>query len=125
AAGLHGRDNTYTWHDTDEVLHKGDPGVADGGTCVGSRCDTAGLTEAVNAEGLCGFDDWRLPDQREIATLNDPASAAPGPTVYAQHFPTLLAEQYWTRDSHLYYPGAWAWNFRYGHNQVDWKHTAK
>ena len=122
---LHGKDHTYTWHNTDELAHKGDAGVIDGGTCAGARCDTAGLVEAVNAEGLCGFGDWRLPDQKEIATLNDPDAAAPGPTVSAEHFPTLLAEQYWTRDSHLYYPGAWTWNFRYGHNQVDWKRTPK
>lgn len=123
--GLHGKDNTYSWHDTDELVHKGDPGVVDGGACSGSRCDTQGLVAAVNAERLCGFDDWRVPDQREIATLNDPERAAPGPTVAVDYFPTLLPEQYWTRDTHLYYPGAWSWNFRYGHNQVDWKRLPK
>jgi hypothetical protein len=30
------------------------PGTQNGGTCVGSACDTTGFVQAVNAQGLCG-----------------------------------------------------------------------
>lgn len=123
--GLRDRGHTYTWFMRDELAHKGDPGVEDGGLCSAGRCDTLGLVEAVNERSLCGFADWRLPTQAELATLNDSSRGAPGPTVARDYFPTVLADQYWTGDSHLYYHGAWTWNFRYGHNQVDWKRLPK
>ncbi len=123
--GLHDADHTYTWYDPDPVHNKGAAGKRDGGRCRGSGCDTLAFVAAVNAAGWCGFKDWRLPDQAEIASINDGTRRYPGPTQDPAFFPNARADQYWTRETHLYYPGAWAWNFAYGHNQVDWKTSAK
>ncbi len=123
--GLHDADHTYTWYDPDPRRNKGAEGKRDGGQCRGSACDTLAFIEAVNAAGWCGFNDWRLPDQAEIASINDRHRRYPGPTQDPAFFPNARADQYWTSETHLYYPGAWAWNFAYGHNQVDWKTNAK
>jgi hypothetical protein len=56
--------NWYTWYFPDSP--DGNPGRQNGGICVGSDCDTTGFLEAVNAEGLCGASDWRVPTRREL-----------------------------------------------------------
>lgn len=50
----------------------GSPGTANGGTCVDTAsCDTEKFVAAVNAAGLCGHSDWRLPSRDELFGLLD------------------------------------------------------
>ncbi len=124
--GLRSKDNTYTWFNPDSKLNVGNAGTPNGGKCSGSHCDTTSYVEAVNRQGLCGQNDWRLPTQKELSTLNDPRIAYPGPTLDTQFFPEVQAAQYWTGVAYAaHYAGAWAWSFDYGYDRVDWKKTSK
>lgn len=125
-AGLHHKDHTYSWHEPEQRVHGDDPGPADAGKCSESRCDTSGFVLAVNEAGLCGFNDWRMPEHMELGSISDPRIKPPGPTIYGDYFPLTHAEEYWTRSDYGFYPeGAWAWNFYYGHDRVDRKETPK
>jgi hypothetical protein len=124
--GLHHKNNTYTWFNPDQNHNGGDAGMMNGGKCTGSACDTSSLITVVNKQGLCGFNDWRLPEHMEPGSINDPYIKPPGPTTYTKQFPNSIAAEYWTGSSYNLYPeSAWAWNYIYGHDRVDRKKEAK
>jgi len=127
--GLHDWRNTYSWYDPDEdhgseaVDYRGTPGA---GQCSGSDCDTYAYVQAVNREGYCGFRDWRVPLRDELASISDPRKMSRPPTTNLEFFPHAQAAEYWSsNDYHFQYDSAWAWNFLYGHDRVDWKKTPK
>ncbi|MBB1073121.1 DUF1566 domain-containing protein [Rhodoferax sp. 4810] len=59
---LHDANWTYTWFDSNLG------GIASGiNTClIPGRCDTEKFVQDVNASGLCGFNDWRMPNIQEL-----------------------------------------------------------
>lgn len=61
--------HTFTWFQTDASNDGGQPGLANGGNCIGSSCDTDGLVTSVNDAMLCGASDWRLPTLEELTNL--------------------------------------------------------
>lgn len=69
--GIHDRDNTYSWYNTNTAENGGSTGASNGGTCPGStRCDTAKLVADTNsASGLCGANNWRLPTIEELKSI--------------------------------------------------------
>ena len=127
APGLHDWRNTYTWYNPEEAHDELDyRGLKDGGTCSGSGCDTWDFEKAVNAEKLCGFDDWRVPSRDELFSISDLTRADRPPTANTEIFAFMQAAEYWTRfDYSTQHESAWAWNFLYGHDRVDWKRTPK
>ena len=78
----------YTWfnpHSPD-----GDPGAENPSTfdCeTAGRCDTAKFVEEVNAAGLCGAHDWRLPTVQELGGLVDMGQPAGEPAIDPVYFP--------------------------------------
>lgn len=92
--GVRGVDHTYTWHNPDAAANGGDPGVADGGACAGSRCDTQAYVQAVNAQGLCGATDWRLPTRKELLSIIDNGRYAPA--LDTRFFPRAKSAYLWT-----------------------------
>jgi len=70
--GLHDKDWTYSWYKpnsrdvgyTDVDKTYGEP------NCVLYSCNTYDFTNTVNAYGLCGKKDWRMPTVYEIGTLS-------------------------------------------------------
>ena len=91
-AGLRDANHVYTWYDTNPATNGGDHGIGDLGTrlttdyeleenntaapypgaddCYDSaRCDTEKYVADVNAQGLCGATDWRLPTKEELETI--------------------------------------------------------
>ncbi len=126
-AGLHQASNTYSWFDPNEANGELDyRGLEDGGNCTGSKCDTWHYVQAVNREGLCGYDDWRMPNKDEIYSISDIRRMKTPPTTDTRFFPLTEPAEYWTgNDYNFQYDTAWAWNFELGHDRVDWKSAAK
>ena len=125
--GLHDWRNTYSWHDPQEAHGELDfRGLADGGTCNGSKCDTTDLVRAANAAGLCGYFDWRIPSRDELLSISDLRKAENPPTTNMQFFPYTQASEYWSSNDYSFqHDAAWAWSFRFGHDRVDWKRNPK
>ena len=125
--GLHDKDNTYTWYNSDPTTNGGSAGTATTGTCIGpSGCDTEKYAAAVNDEGLCGFTDWRLPTREELLSIVDFGTTHPAiDTVY---FPNTPSSDFWSGSP---YAGnsdfAVRVNFGYGRglngNKVDGKYV--
>lgn len=102
--GLRDKDWGYSWYNSDPTTNGGYAGTADGGdSCYNSsRCDTEKFVADVNARGLCGYSDWRLPSIRELETLvkltyQEPS--APGPNIDTYYFPNTYANYgmfYWS-----------------------------
>jgi pimeloyl-ACP methyl ester carboxylesterase len=72
AAHVRHMDHTYTWYNSGSP--DGNPGVVGTtSTCantLGSQpCNTQTFTHAVNAAGLCGASDWRMPTRRELQSI--------------------------------------------------------
>ena len=125
--GLRDWRNTYSWFNPGEAHGELDyRGLPNGGVCIGSDCDTWDYVRAVNAAALCGFSDWRLPTKDEFLSITDLSKASSPPTVSLAAFPYTQAAEYWTANDYSFqYDSAWAWNFQYGHDRVDWKKSAK
>ncbi len=126
AAGLHQRDAVFTWYHGDKSEHLGEPGLMGGGSCSLGRCDTEAFVTAVNAAGLCGRDDWRLPSRDEALTILDRARIGTGPTLDPGYFPAEAGAEFWTATTFRMYPrGAWAVDTIYALDRVDEKVVPK
>lgn len=83
---LRDRGWTYSWYSsaqrpdgTANGNNGGEAGGSNRGQCFdrydpdsnpgGLFCDSAGYVEAVNAIGLCGSSDWRMPTRRELESI--------------------------------------------------------
>lgn len=125
--GLHDWRHRYTWFNPNENHDELDyRGVENGGECQGSLCDTWNFVLSVNAVGLCGYRDWRMPTRNELYSISDPRRVTNPPTANVVFFPHMQADEYWTGfDYAMQYESAWAWSFFYSHDRVDWKRVPK
>ena len=92
--GLRDKDHTYTWYNPDSSTNGGDPGVQDGGACIGSSCDTTGFSQAVNAQGLCGASDWRVPSLDELFSIVHHGRTSPA--IDTGYFPNVSSSFFWS-----------------------------
>lgn len=115
----------YSWYDARREAHLGDPGLRGGGACGIERCDTEALLAAVNAAGLCGHADWRLPIREEAIALGKRhGSFALG--LDPALFPAASAAEFWTASTFRLYPqSAWAFDPGNGLDRADLKTVAK
>ncbi|RRD38923.1 DUF1566 domain-containing protein, partial [Comamonadaceae bacterium OH3737_COT-264] len=86
--------------------------------------DASAYVAAVNAQGLCGFNDWRLPTVRELQGLVDYSKPHPSPTIDTNWFPHTRADDYaywwggyWTSEPYAGNP-AYAWYVHFGYGYV-------
>ncbi len=81
-------DQTFSWYNSSDVNTNGIVGTENGGICHGSTdCDTEKYITHVNAIGLCGFNDWRLPNIDELANIVYDGGPFFGPTLDTDYFP--------------------------------------
>ena len=123
--GLRDANHTYTWYNSTGVNDGGDPGTANGGTCVdSSNCDTEKYVAAVNAVGLCGQTDWRLPQKVELRSLVDHSAFTPA--IDTDYFPNTndsretFSTAFWTISPSAFYVNiAWSVDFVSGLDYLD------
>ncbi|AHK79076.1 hypothetical protein M911_07785 [Ectothiorhodospira haloalkaliphila] len=119
--GLRDRINTYTWYQPDGP-NKGNPGVEDGGSCVGSACDTHSFAQAVNAQGLCGATDWRLPTRDELRSIAHQGRT--DPAIDEAYFPNTRSSDFWSASPYAVDSDrAWRVRFHYGNGTWGYKST--
>ncbi|CAK0760484.1 hypothetical protein CCP3SC5AM1_2860002 [Gammaproteobacteria bacterium] len=76
--GLHDQGN-YTW---DEAM--------------------GSFVTAVNAVGLCGFNDWRLPTIKELTGIVHYSSPGSDPTIDLTYFPNTPASGIWSASAYAF-----------------------
>lgn len=110
--GLRSQNHTYTWYDSNSP--DGNPGEEAGGSCHASgRCDTEKFIEDVNAQGLCGHSDWRLPSRKELLSIVD--SGRYDPSIDPDYFPNTPSSYFWSASPYANNSNsAWDVRFNYG-----------
>ena len=100
--GLRDRRWTNTPYDGNPKTNGGYAGYRDttSGKCVrermrGRSCNTEAYVEAVNAQGLCGHHDWRLPTYTELAAVARETTSDPRGST-ALRLPDTEEGWYWT-----------------------------
>jgi hypothetical protein len=84
----------YSKFDRNPATNGGSEGMASGGTCLtAGRCDTEKYVDDVNAAGLCGANDWRMPTVRELLSIVHYGNAE---YIDVAHFPNSPSTDYWT-----------------------------
>jgi len=123
AGGLRDAAHTYTWYSSDNTTNGGNAGTENGGTCNDTtNCDTEKYVAAVNAAGLCGDNDWRLPTRREFRTIVDHSTTAIGNTIDRNYFPNTVNTFYWTATTQASNTaGAWTTVFLNGGDNANFK----
>lgn len=121
--GLRDKDNTYTWYNPDSSSNGGSVGTQNGGTCTGGiSCDTYGYTQAVNAQGLCGHADWRLPWLEELRSIVDYSIPHPEPAIDMGYFPNTVNSWFWSASPYAAVSdGAWSVLFINGSDSTSYK----
>jgi len=123
-SGMRNTNNLYSWYSPNNKSLKG---VADGGRCKGEAdCDTNAYIEAINQQGFCGHNDWRLPTRDEMMGLVSYADGSGKVTINTNYFPQALPSWYWTASSNKSRPEfAWYVLFKNGVPLNDLKENPK
>jgi hypothetical protein len=117
--GLRDKDWTYTWYNPDSSSNGGNAGVQNGGACVGSGCDTYAYVQAVNAQGLCGARDWRMPTKEELHSLvNYSIPCCSWPTIDSAYFPNTAASGYCSSSPNAFFSD-FMWEVSFFDRSVD------
>lgn len=92
-SGLRSQIHTYTWYNTQSP--DGNKGTASGGSCAtAGRCDTEKFVADVNAAGLCGASDWRIPTRKELVGIVDYGRR--NPAIDPTYFPNTVPSFTWS-----------------------------
>lgn len=77
---------------------------------------------AANNNTQFGYDDWMLPNVKQLGSLKD--VACHNPSINETLFPSTVADYYWSSSPHVYYDNnAWGVNFGSGADGASHKDT--
>jgi hypothetical protein len=83
------------------MINFGNAGAENAGTCPDSgNCDTRKYAASVNAAGLCGANDWRMPNREELRSIVDFSDFEPALDVNYFPFAETEDEPYWSSASY-------------------------
>jgi hypothetical protein len=137
--GLRDKDWVYSWYKP-----KGDHGGYTGYTdskygapncSTKNNCNTNAFTNAVNTQGLCGKNDWRMPTVDELMTLvycSDGKYETNGSctnykseqrTINSTYFPNTMSRWYWSSSPHTNIEDAWVVGFDNGGSDYGGKYN--
>ena len=114
AADLRHQSHIYTWYDTNAAVNGGNSGTIGTNTTCNStltNCNTTAFRDAVNAVGLCGANDWRLPTADELQSLVHYGLTS-GARIDTTWFPNTPATSFWSGQNYaLDESDAWVVSF--------------
>jgi len=128
--GPRAKADTFRWYNT--TLYENGGNEGDSGSdyegCYGydpantlTLCNTQAYISRINATGLCGHSDWRLPDIDELRSIVD--FGRTNPTIDTEYFPNTMPTIYWSSSPSTWYGTsphpensvyAWALDFNRG-----------
>lgn len=115
ASGLRRQEYRYTWYNSNSP--DGNPGsVGNTSHCInslgGETCNTQNYVAAVNAAGLCGAADWRMPTVKELESIVD--FGRYDPAIDLEFFPNTPPDGVWSGSPFSDDSGS-AWVVGFGH----------
>ena len=120
---LHDADDRYNWYSTESSTNGGSVGYADddGAICYGydnadsaTYCNTGAFVSRVNAAGLCGANDWRMPRKEEVRSIVHYGRA--NPSIDTDYFPNTLSFWYWSGTAYANHTrSSWLVNVYHGY----------
>jgi len=120
SAHLRHEGHFYTWFNSSSP--DGNPGSVGysnecSNTLGGQNCNTENYVAAVNAQGLCGSSDWRMPTRRELQGIVDYGRSVP--SIDAEYFPNTGSDLWSDSPCADSSDRAWSVSLFHGHSYCD------
>jgi Protein of unknown function (DUF1566) len=98
-SGLRNYTNVYTNYDSTTALQKrnGSYYIVPTQAEINDGTNSVGFKNAVNASGLCGINNWRIPTKAELLSITKTSEY---PTIANSWFPNTIDWAHWTSSSH-------------------------